>query len=675
MSNEKEQFKLLALQPLKGCSKEGLKALKIKDENEKTLVYYFSNDYIIDPEKGGIIKNPDYKVPTDFYSKNIDGINVSVSAIVGKNGSGKSSLIELLLMAINTFVKENNNIDWMNDTTTEGYLKVTSPINLYLFFISAESVYRLHIDTSGRDNKTLISKWGMRDKNWKNEKIVKLGNEEKAKEFNFQDFFYTALINYSHYGLNSSELKGKDWLTPLFHKNDGYQLPLVMMPYRKKGNIDINTEAYLTKSRMVSNLLLPSSEKEENKFRMLTPSLKAVKLKLTVSERLESKYVNGDGSNKFEINNDLLDSIIKEVLKIDKEESIRYKAITYLKYKITSIAEKYSIYNKYFSGKGLVDDEKKLKEYLNLLKKDTSHIALKFHQTVNYLTKGIYSEDDNIEIIIDVLSKEIIKKETDESKIINFVPPPIFDIDIELENINAKKEGEEKEIHFNTLSSGEKQQIFSINSILYHLRNLNSVIPNKEGVVSYKNVNLILDEIELYAHPEYQRKFLSDLLVSLSKLPLKSDNGGVKAINILFVTHSPFIISDILKSNILFLEDGEPYLKEMKNTFGANIHELLTNSFFMESTMGAFATKKIKEIVDFYYKVIMVEGKVDDFIKNEFKDVDHSDEDLEIASKKAQEKIKEFEFVCENIGEGLVKHTIKNHIDYIKQNINRLKND
>ena len=46
-------------------------------------------------------------------------------------------------------------------------------------------------------------------------------------------------------------------------------------------------------------------------------------------------------------------------------------------------------------------------------------------------------------------------------------------------------------------------------------------------------------------------------------------------------------------------------LKEKKQTFGANIHTLLSDSFFMEDgLMGEFAKGKINEIKEFYEKVV-----------------------------------------------------------------------
>lgn len=78
-------------------------------------------------------------------------------------------------------------------------------------------------------------------------------------------------------------------------------------------------------------------------------------------------------------------------------------------------------------------------------------------------------------------------------------------------------------------------------------------------------------------HPEYQRRFLHDLISLLTHLKLNEKFG----INIIACTHSPFILSDIPLGNVLFLENGENATSNMKQkTFGANVNELLAESFF-----------------------------------------------------------------------------------------------
>jgi len=136
--------------------------------------------------------------------------------------------------------------------------------------------------------------------------------------------------------------------------------------------------------------------------------------------------------------------------------------------------------------------------------------------------------------------------------------------------------------------------VYSINSIIYHLINLNSI--DSDDRISYKYFNIFLDEIELYFHPEFQRKYLFELLKSLNVM-----NFSIYGINILFLTHSPFILSDIPSQNILKLDEGK--IRDdvtSENTFGANIHDLLAKDFFLkDGFMGEFAKSEINNVISF----------------------------------------------------------------------------
>ena len=84
-------FKLLAIRPLKGCSARFLKNL------EEDRIYKFYNDYsFFENQDGKVteIKCED-SVPENLY-RTASKLEIQISALVGKNGSGKSSLLELL---------------------------------------------------------------------------------------------------------------------------------------------------------------------------------------------------------------------------------------------------------------------------------------------------------------------------------------------------------------------------------------------------------------------------------------------------------------------------------------------------------------------------------------------------------------------------------------------------
>lgn len=120
------------------------------------------------------------------------------------------------------------------------------------------------------------------------------------------------------------------------------------------------------------------------------------------------------------------------------------------------------------------------------------------------------------------------KKNTSLEATMELMPPPIFNSEIIM-----KRDKDEAEIPFYKLSSGERQFLFLMSSVIYHVMNIKSVPTSR---IAYRYVNIILDEVELCFHPEYQRTFLYKLLQSIQRLHLNTYCG----FNIIITTHSPF---------------------------------------------------------------------------------------------------------------------------------------
>ena len=106
-----------------------------------------------------------------------------------------------------------------------------------------------------------------------------------------------------------------------------------------------------------------------------------------------------------------------------------------------------------------------------------------------------------------------------------------------------------------------------------------------------ESVILLIDEGELYYHPEWQRRFVKDVFDIISGYKTKVD------VQVVFTTSSTFMLSDILREDVVVLSkpnaEMKPYLDEDIQTFGQNIHMLLANRFFMDSTIGQRAERLI----------------------------------------------------------------------------------
>ncbi len=148
----------------------------------------------------------------------------------------------------------------------------------------------------------------------------------------------------------------------------------------------------------------------------------------------------------------------------------------------------------------------------------------------------------------------------------------------------------DKDVSLSELSYGQKFIIRFLYSLLNQLRNLNSH-------PEYQDILLLLDEVENGLHPQWQKEFiklLTDVLSAfLEKYPKRF------SFNIVLTSHSPFIISDLPKENVIFLKDGKNISESTNiNPFGANIHTLLSHGFFMEGgLMGESAKDKINDVI------------------------------------------------------------------------------
>jgi len=295
--------------------------------------------------------------------------------------------------------------------------------------------------------------------------------------------------------------------------------------------------------------------------------------------------------------------------------------LLYLYKKICQIVLKYPEYADYkafspFDKDGKFKEpmdelpESQKKTLLDKIANGKSHIEIKAKRAINFL----HLSDEKIRTLLISLKFDsnvflnVFEGNFDERDldwIIEHLPPSIFE-----KNIVLKNKKKNVLVNYKKLSSGEHQKYQNISTHLYHIMNLISVQKenerNHEKRLAYKYVNLVFDEIEICFHPEYQRTFVNILVQML--IARKINEKCV--INIFLVTHSPFILSDIPTSNVLFLkEGGQDYSGKERRTFAENIGEMFYDSFFMEHTIGAFAEWKLKELVK---KKQGVESKITD---------------------------------------------------------------
>ena len=242
---------------------------------------------------------------------------------------------------------------------------------------------------------------------------------------------------------------------------------------------------------------------------------------------------------------------------------------------------------------------------------DKTHITTKFRQTralLKYI-KDCYRDNEDCTWLSEEFGfKEYVERVHSISSIQTIenvqalLPPPIFKADILLDKKVEEGEGnklmknEHTEIKLSKLSSGERQLLFVLSTYIYHVLNLISNSRDSERI-SYRNICLIMDEVEICFHPDYQRQFINRLVTTLRDMRLNQNC----SFYILLATHSPFMLSDIPQQNILYLEDGENVSKDIDvKPFCANVNDILYQSFFLKNGFsGALATNSVKELMNY----------------------------------------------------------------------------
>lgn len=211
---------------------------------------------------------------------------------------------------------------------------------------------------------------------------------------------------------------------------------------------------------------------------------------------------------------------------------------------------------------------KKLQKVFRKNNKELNHFSKKVKELVHFFnTYDITFLDNNASISLESI-------------------PKLYDIDILFE----KDFSTIFSFYWTGLSSGEMFFLTVCSRIHYFITKKREEAP--------KNYTLIIDEGELGLHPHWQKKYLNHIINFLNEFKDKQ-------IQLILTSHSPFLVSDLPKENVIFLEKEDTTglckvskLDSMKHTFGANIHTLLTDSFFMKGGLvGEFAQSKIDEVI------------------------------------------------------------------------------
>lgn len=205
---------------------------------------------------------------------------------------------------------------------------------------------------------------------------------------------------------------------------------------------------------------------------------------------------------------------------------------------------------------------------INLLKFIDDFDILRIENTNYTFTASIKLNDENKDIIKEILY--MISSTIDEHRL-------YFSY-----NFNGTQ-----------LSSGEESLLSMFSRINFATEEIMKINDSDEfeekSKKKIKSLIILLDEPDIYLHPEWQRTLLNYIFKYIKKKFCDIN------IQLIVTSNSPILAGDIPRKDIVFLGNEEVGKEE---TFSKNLLSLFKETFFMKSVLGEFSTEKIKNIID-----------------------------------------------------------------------------
>ena len=585
-------------------------------ENPQTINLGGRNIYSFQ-KKGSIIyvskkNNHDY-IENFFDLTNLDSKLLSVNAIVGQNGTGKSSIFDSIrsLFIDNPSALPINNTFLFFETDKVNELKVVSSIyDVGSGNIIIESTQEDLIIDSFRSNSDCQSIYYSPHFDFKH-------NPDFDNVDNF-DISFDKLLEEDLEDLNNKKPNqaGSNYTVSqeLLFKNAIRQILFLSSDLVSKEKIFHNLFDFpeFGEARLV--IRGHKEEKEWNTPSSFRPGLKIIKEKLKKElddwHKIREFKSQGRVSNQIDVNKYILKRyIIRDLISVIERQM--EKQNTYLS------EGKFEYEN--FESDGV--RENAYNTFLLFINKCHLSFGKESVQAFDYdvikkLIDSLYSSIDKIENERNVQNEMLIinsKEAIDILKLQRDFINNLFNYYTLFYEDNGKKSLDKTNKidgfinympTFKKLSSGENA-LLNLFSRLYDF--LNSKLSGESQLLKVnKNYILLLDEADLGFHPVWKKKFVNSIIKTIPHFFNSLENNPT--IQILFSTHDPLTLSDLPNKNIVYLnkniETGETEILDYINplrpskSFAANITDLLADSFFVEDGLiGDFAKGKIKNII------------------------------------------------------------------------------
>lgn len=517
--------------------------------------------------------NPDY-IPNFFEAKNIS----NVTTIVGQNGTGKSSILEYI---------KNRLPSGINPMIDEDIFAYSAGNKKELIVLSPTSI---DLDL---DDETGLFRTKKYDQNAAEGDPVKLLGEFSDVDYIYYSFFldYKTEVN-SFTGLKNISTAALLAQAHFAHFNRDKTT-------KEVANADVTNLDALMASEIGDTMLFLVNRKD-----IKLPFTRPEEL-IIYFDRRDIRFLNSqDGRKPLTIGNDIINFVNDSLQGID---DLKEDGSIIAEFHLLVLANFIVYMNVYFRNSDS-ESEFKLPRGLTIVETVKIFFAnIVYHRMGNgeLLSNPIIQNKCKIvlrllEIVGEMVYDNKIKTgSASDNKDRKLLLPIGKDSEEDFEKfmvhyLQSKGRSGYLEFKWRNLSTGQ-QSMLSFFSRIYGL-------VEGQGAQLKKTVVLLIDEGDAGFHPEWQREFFINTIKFISKIFDK------RSVQLIFTTNTPFLTSDLTNPHIIFLErnkaTGEIIIHEKDvirgNTFGANIHELFANSFYMDGVlMGDFAKKRINDIIKF----------------------------------------------------------------------------
>lgn len=521
-----------------------------------------------------------------FKEKYYRGQNIKL--IIGKNGAGKTSILEFIEGAFSEIVGIGAAVFW-NDVDSKYYVKNNSlseaflngsPINEYepnnrtslLFITNLFDLNKFAFNERSKEKKNVLklSSNKFLEKRVTKKKILmaEVARELKYAEYinyrkkvvgaplSFRFHIYPSSKNYLEQAVNKLT---SDNVSTLIKNRDFYHL--------------IIDETEKSQAAVLANEITFSID-NISRERPITSTI----IKKALSRYMQSPYRNINKKQRLSddtfwyIYNYLISDFLKKAsLKISEPNERAWFYINVIFQASFSEEKIPEIINQHIYENNLLSKSDSIEDII--------YESESFRDNLEEMTQLLLDNDININfdtkyISFDLKDSQLIADISEKFNKLNYYTADNFTYG------------------WYALSSGEEARLKLQSRIFSGIDQLIS-----QG---YSNIQLLVDEIDAYLHPEWQRKVVSEVIDIINHF---KDRNGLKraTINTILTTHSPIILSDFLPDDIVSINKIDSKItQEKSNGFGTRINDLYLDGMHLDSTFGEISRN---EILRFYQEL------------------------------------------------------------------------